>query len=144
MEKVENMTWKTITLALAVACTAVALVPRQAEALPSNEVYRYYYSDATMSDEVGMLYVTSCYGVVNELSGHKTAFAKHLLGKDIAQKVGSLLHPDLSVRETFRSDSQRLCEFLVERGAFTHRSGEVDSAEEERLWRPRPGNARSA
>lgn len=70
------MTWKTITLALAVACTAVAFVPRDAEALPSNEVYRYYYTDATMTTEVGMLWVTSCYGVVNQLDGRKTQFVR--------------------------------------------------------------------
>lgn len=72
------MTWKTITLALAIgaAGTAAVFAPQPAEALPSNIVERYYYSDATFTTEVGYMLVTTCSGVVNQLTGTKTAFVK--------------------------------------------------------------------
>lgn len=72
------MTWKMITLALAGAMTAVAFVPRAAEALPSNEVTRYYYSDAAKTNEVGIKFVTSCYGVVNILEGSTGPYATQI------------------------------------------------------------------
>jgi hypothetical protein len=63
------MTWKTISAALGLAVIAAALAPRPAEALPANEVWRYYFSDAAMTQQVGEKFVTSCYGVVNLLDG---------------------------------------------------------------------------
>lgn len=70
------MKWKTVTLSVALAAAGAALAPRPAEALPSSEVYRYYYSDATMTTVVGELFVMSCYGSVNVLDGVKTAYVK--------------------------------------------------------------------
>lgn len=70
------MTWKTITLGLALgaAGSAVAFTPQAAEATPSNIVERFYYSNATFTTEVGYMLVTTCNGVPNQLTGIKTKF----------------------------------------------------------------------
>lgn len=72
------MTWKMIMLALAGAVAAVAFVPRPAEALPSNEVTRYYFSDAAKTNNVGIKYMTNCYGVVNQLDGTTGPYATQI------------------------------------------------------------------
>jgi hypothetical protein len=71
-------TWKTIASAIAVAVCAVALIPREAEALPANEVYRFYYSSPAMTTQVGEKWLTSCYGVVNQLEGSTSAYSTSL------------------------------------------------------------------
>ncbi len=71
-------TWTTIVSAIAVACCAVALVPREAEALPANEVYRFYYSSPAMTVQVGEKWLTSCYGVVNSLEGSTSPYSTSL------------------------------------------------------------------
>lgn len=65
------MNWKSILAAHIVAAIAAAVVltaPEPAEALPSKEMWRTYYNNANYDEEVGELYVTSCAGVVNEMT----------------------------------------------------------------------------
>ncbi len=64
-----TMTYKTIAGAFALAAAAVAFIPRPAEALPNNDVTRYYFSDPGFNNYVGEEWLTSCYGVMNQLTG---------------------------------------------------------------------------
>ena len=68
------MKWRTIGLALTVAAMATAMVPESAQALPPNEVWRYYFDDATFSNDVGSRFVTSCFGVENLQEGRTSPY----------------------------------------------------------------------
>jgi hypothetical protein len=61
------MTWKTISIALAIAGTAVALKPMEAKALPDRTITRYYFSDPGKHNMVGEKLVQTCWSHPNQL-----------------------------------------------------------------------------
>lgn len=59
---------KILTATAVLALCALWLMPSpSADALPSQEVYRVYYFDSAKTQPAGEKWVTSCWGVVNEM-----------------------------------------------------------------------------